>query len=161
MRCDQYFKIKAKRDYLPALEATGWQSKGLGMAWLANSLLTSAPLCRTRKQHPNSAAWIWYFNWSLATQFSGTWRTSHCLRIGYAGFGASEKAVVTYKTGVWVEQVYDFWRTFIRQPVILVGNSIGSLVALAAAFSHPEMVQGIVMLSLPDPALEEEATPKF
>lgn len=77
------------------------------------------------------------------------------------GFGASEKAVVTYKTGVWVEQVYDFWRTFIRQPVILVGNSIGSLVALAAAFSHPEMVQGIVMLSLPDPALEEEATPKF
>lgn len=77
------------------------------------------------------------------------------------GFGASEKAPVTYKVDVWVEQVYDFWRTFIRQPVVLVGNSIGSLVALAAAAAHPEMVQGIVMMSLPDPSLEEEATPKF
>lgn len=76
------------------------------------------------------------------------------------GFGASEKAPVSYKVALWVEQVYDFWRTFIRHPVVLVGNSIGSLVALAAAAKHPDMVQGIVMLSLPDPSLEEEAIPR-
>jgi haloalkane dehalogenase len=62
---------------------------------------------------------------------------------------------------LWVEQVYDFWQTFIRQPVVLVGNSNGSLVSLAAAAAHPEMVQGIVMMSLPDPSLEEEAIPPF
>ncbi len=77
------------------------------------------------------------------------------------GFGASEKAPASYKIDLWVEQVYDFWRTFIRQPVVLVGNSIGSLVCLLAAAVHPEMVQGMIMMSLFDLSLEEEATPKF
>lgn len=77
------------------------------------------------------------------------------------GFGASQKPPATYNVKLWVEQVYDFWRTFIRQPVVLIGNSIGSLVALAAAATHPDMVQGLVMMSLPDPSLEEEAIPQF
>jgi pimeloyl-ACP methyl ester carboxylesterase len=77
------------------------------------------------------------------------------------GFGASEKAPVNYRVELWVEQVYEFWQTFIRQPVILVGNSIGSLIALVAAAVHPDMVQGIVMMSLPDPTLEQEALPTF
>ena len=77
------------------------------------------------------------------------------------GFGASEKASVSYKVNLWVDQVYDFWRTFIRQPVILVGNSIGSLISLAAAARHPDMVQGVVMLSLPDPSVREEMIPAF
>ncbi len=77
------------------------------------------------------------------------------------GFGASEKAPVGYKVEVWVEQIYEFWQTFIRKPVVLVGNSIGSLIALAAVAAHPDMVQGIVMMSLPDPSLEEDAIPQF
>jgi pimeloyl-ACP methyl ester carboxylesterase len=77
------------------------------------------------------------------------------------GFGASEKAPVSYRVDLWVEQVYEFWRTFIRQPVVLVGNSIGSLVTLAAAARHPDMVQGIVMLSLPDMSIRQEAMPKL
>jgi pimeloyl-ACP methyl ester carboxylesterase len=75
------------------------------------------------------------------------------------GFGASEKAATNYNVELWVEQVYDFWKTFIRQPVILVGNSIGSLISLVAAANHPDMVQGIVMMSLPDPNLEQEMIP--
>ena len=77
------------------------------------------------------------------------------------GFGASEKASVSYKVNLWVDQVYDFWRTFIRQPVVLVGNSIGSLISLAAAARYPDMVQGVVMLSLPDPSVREEMIPAF
>ncbi|MBD2180965.1 alpha/beta fold hydrolase [Planktothrix sp. FACHB-1355] len=76
------------------------------------------------------------------------------------GFGASEKASAKYNVTLWVEQVYDFWRTFIRQPVVLVGNSIGSLVCIAAAAAHPEMVRGVVMMSLPDPSVEEEMIPR-
>jgi pimeloyl-ACP methyl ester carboxylesterase len=75
------------------------------------------------------------------------------------GFGASEKAPVNYSIELWVEQVYDFWKAFIREPVVLVGNSNGSLISLAAAAAHPDMVQGIVMMSLPDPSLEQEAIP--
>ena len=56
------------------------------------------------------------------------------------GFGGSRKAATNYSTYLWVELVYDFWQTFIRHPVVLVGNSIGSLVAMAAAAAshqHP------------------------
>jgi pimeloyl-ACP methyl ester carboxylesterase len=75
------------------------------------------------------------------------------------GFGASEKAPANYSIELWVEQVYDFWQAFIRKPAILVGNSNGSLISLAAAANHPDMVRGIVMMSLPDPSLEQEAIP--
>ncbi len=79
--------------------------------------------------------------------------------IDLLGFGASEKAATTYTVALWAEQIYDFWRTFIRRPLVLVGNSNGSLVSLAVAQAYPQMVAGIVMISLPDLAVEEEATP--
>ena len=75
------------------------------------------------------------------------------------GFGASRKAPADYKVDLWVQQVYDFWQTFIGQPVVLVGNSIGSLVCLVAAAAHPDMVSGIALLNLPDVSLREEALP--
>ncbi|PSF37711.1 alpha/beta hydrolase [Aphanothece hegewaldii CCALA 016] len=75
------------------------------------------------------------------------------------GFGASRKVYTTYNINLWVEQVYDFWRNFLQKPVILVGNSIGSLVCLLAAARYPEMVKGIAMLSLPDVSLRQEALP--
>jgi pimeloyl-ACP methyl ester carboxylesterase len=75
------------------------------------------------------------------------------------GWGASQKAPVNYSVSLWVEQVYEFWKTFVGQPVLLVGNSLGSLVCIAAADTHPDMVKGVIMMSLPDPTLEEEAIP--
>lgn len=77
------------------------------------------------------------------------------------GFGASQKAPLDYDVSVWVDQVYDFWRTFVRKPVVLVGNSIGSLICLAAAAAHPDMVAGVVTISLPDPSVRAEAVPAW
>jgi pimeloyl-ACP methyl ester carboxylesterase len=71
------------------------------------------------------------------------------------GFGASEKATAPYGPGFWADQVYDFWSTFIRQPVVLVGNSLGSLVSLTVAAKYPEMVRGLVMINLPDSSVLE------
>jgi pimeloyl-ACP methyl ester carboxylesterase len=76
------------------------------------------------------------------------------------GFGASRKARVNYSANLWTEQVYDFWQTFIGKPVILVGNSIGSLVALNVAWKYPEMVRGLVMLTIPDVSVRQEVLPK-
>jgi pimeloyl-ACP methyl ester carboxylesterase len=76
------------------------------------------------------------------------------------GFGASQKPATTYNIQLWVEQVYDFWRTFIRRPVALVGNSIGSLVCVGLTAAHPEMVAGMACLSLPDTSIREEMIPK-
>ncbi len=77
------------------------------------------------------------------------------------GFGASRKAQVNYNVELWVEQVYDFWSTFIKEPIVLVGNSIGSLVCLAAAYRYPEMVKGIVMVALPDMSARQDTIPKW
>ena len=77
------------------------------------------------------------------------------------GFGASRKAATNYQIDLWVEQVYDFWDTFVQHPVVLVGNSIGSLVCLAAAAKYPEMVRGLSLLNLPDVSLRQEAIPRW
>jgi pimeloyl-ACP methyl ester carboxylesterase len=76
------------------------------------------------------------------------------------GWGGSRKPNITYNIDLWVDQVYDFWQTFVGQPTILVGNSIGSLVALVAAARHPELAASLVMVSLPDLSAEQEMIPR-
>jgi pimeloyl-ACP methyl ester carboxylesterase len=76
------------------------------------------------------------------------------------GWGGSRKPNIQYDIDLWVDQVYDFWQTFIGQPLILVGNSIGSLVALVAAARHPELAHSLVMVSLPDLSAEQELIPR-
>lgn len=65
------------------------------------------------------------------------------------GFGASEKTYTEYGIPLWSKLVFDFWQEFISQPCILVGNSLGSLIALNTAASYPQTAKGLVMLSLP------------
>ncbi len=81
--------------------------------------------------------------------------------IDLLGFGASRKADTEYSASLWTEQLHDFWQTFIGTPVILVGNSIGSLVCLNATASYPEMVKGLVMLSLVDASEREDTLSSF
>ncbi len=75
------------------------------------------------------------------------------------GFGASRKADIDYSVSLWAEQVRDFWATSIGEPVVLVGNSLGSLVAATAAARYPELACGLVMLNLPDVSLRQAAIP--
>lgn len=77
--------------------------------------------------------------------------------IDLIGFGVSEKASTTYNVNLWVAQVYEFWRTFIGRPIVLVGHSLGALVALSAAVAHPEMVDRLVLITLP--AARQELLP--
>ncbi|KAI9131763.1 alpha/beta fold hydrolase [Acaryochloris sp. CCMEE 5410] len=86
----------------------------------------------------------WRFNIPVFAQD----RTVYALDL--LGFGASEKVSTDYLVTLWVEQVHDFWQTYIRTPMVLVGNSLGSLVSLTAAALYPEMVAGLAMLTLPD-----------
>lgn len=77
------------------------------------------------------------------------------------GFGGSRKADTAYSTYLWAEQVYEFWRQIIGVPVVVVGNSIGALVAMTLAYQYPEMATGLVMLSLPDVSLRQSALPPW
>ncbi|MCU0551740.1 MAG: alpha/beta fold hydrolase [Leptolyngbya sp. Prado105] len=79
--------------------------------------------------------------------------------IDLLGFGASDKPDINYSIELWVEQLHDFWQTCVDKPVILVGNSIGSLICSVTARKYPEMVRGVAMISLPDPASQHEVIP--
>ncbi|CCH66737.1 Possible alpha/beta hydrolase superfamily,slr1827 homolog [Richelia intracellularis HH01] len=98
-------------------------------------------------------------HWRNNLEVLGSYHTVYALDL--LGFGASQKAPANYKVKLWVEQIYDFWRAFIRKPVVLVGNSIGSLISLAVTASHPEIVKSAVIMSLPDLSWEEKITPAF
>ncbi|WP_342596818.1 alpha/beta fold hydrolase [Cyanobacterium aponinum UTEX 3222] len=81
--------------------------------------------------------------------------------IDLLGFGNSEKAYAEYGIPFWSELVKDFWDNFINQPCIIIGNSIGSLIALNAVANYPKIARGLVMISLPDIYGRREVIPPF
>ena len=79
--------------------------------------------------------------------------------IDLLGFGKSDqpgiKQVGKLDNGIWCDQITDFINEIIRpinsKKIILIGNSLGGLVALTCAVSIPEEISGIVVSPLPDP----------
>lgn len=69
--------------------------------------------------------------------------------IDLVGFGGSQKVACALNSDLWVAQVTDFWRAFLGRPMILMGHSLGALVALQAATSYPAQVERLIMLTLP------------
>ncbi len=97
-------------------------------------------------------------HWQHNLEFLATHHTVYGLDL--VGWGGSRKPNIKYDINLWVDQVYDFWQAFVGQPMILIGNSIGSLVALVAAARYPEMAASLIMVSLPDLSAEQEMIPK-
>lgn len=145
--------------------ALNWQQRvGNQRDWIWRGWQIRYTYIRAHQTHQNTTPLILLHgfgasigHWRHNLEVLGEFHTVYALDM--LGFGGSEKAPANYSIELWVEQVYEFWQAFIRQPVVLIGNSNGSLVSLAAAAGHPEMVKGIVMMSLPDPSLEQEAIP--
>jgi pimeloyl-ACP methyl ester carboxylesterase len=71
--------------------------------------------------------------------------------IDLIGFGGSDKPFpndpIAYTFETWSQQIIDFCREVIGEPVYLVANSIGCVVAMQAAVDAPDWVQGIVMIN--------------
>ncbi|GKU99190.1 hypothetical protein SLEP1_g12069 [Rubroshorea leprosula] len=67
--------------------------------------------------------------------------------IDLLGFGWSDKAIVEYDTMIWRDQVVDFLKEIVKEPSVLVGNSLGGFTALVAAVGLPEQVVGVALLN--------------
>ncbi len=74
-----------------------------------------------------------------------------CYAIDLIGFGASAKPKpgleIEYTFETWAELVVDFCREVIGSPTVLVGNSIGCIVALQAAVTNPDDIRGVALLN--------------
>lgn len=84
------------------------------------------------------------------------------------GFGGSEKPATDYSGTLWVSQLTAFLDTIVREPAILIGNSIGSAIALTVAHqsqrtgnltSNRNRVVGAIALSLPDTSARADMIP--
>ncbi|CAN1225532.1 Pheophytinase, chloroplastic [Linum perenne] len=67
--------------------------------------------------------------------------------IDLLGFGWSEKALVDYDAMIWKDQIVDFMKQIVKEPAVLVGNSLGGFTALISAVGLPEQVTGVVLLN--------------
>jgi pimeloyl-ACP methyl ester carboxylesterase len=71
--------------------------------------------------------------------------------IDLIGFGGSEKpqpgTEIDYTMETWAAQVADFCREVVGEPALLIGNSIGCVVAMQTAVDYPEWVKKVAMLN--------------
>ncbi|MEL7036432.1 MAG: alpha/beta fold hydrolase [Cyanobacteria bacterium J06592_8] len=142
----------------------GFQRDWVWRGWQIRYTYIRAKLNRTTTPNNPATPMIFLHGFGAAI---GHWRyslqelsQSHTVyALDLLGFGASQKAIANYDTTLWADLVHDFWLTFIQEPAILVGNSVGSLVALVAAARYPQMAKGAVAISLPDPSAQTEAIP--
>ncbi|GHB42574.1 hypothetical protein GCM10007094_34810 [Pseudovibrio japonicus] len=50
-----------------------------------------------------------------------------------------------YNTNVYIEDIYEFWTFTGEEPVVLLGSSLGALLAMLMVEDHPDMLAGIVL----------------
>ncbi|KAK1280951.1 hypothetical protein QJS04_geneDACA023181 [Acorus gramineus] len=67
--------------------------------------------------------------------------------IDLLGFGWSEKALVEYDATVWRDQIADFLKEIVKEPAVLIGNSLGGFTALFTAAELPEEILGVALLN--------------
>ena len=69
------------------------------------------------------------------------------------GFGASSQTPLCLDNRLWARQLEAFLHDVVRGPAVLVGHSLGGLVALTCAVYFPTAVRAVVAAPLPDPTL--------
>lgn len=67
--------------------------------------------------------------------------------IDLLGFGGSDKPVLSYTVELWQQQIKDFWDTYIKEPTVFIGNSIGALLSLMVVTNYPEIAAGGVLIN--------------
>lgn len=70
------------------------------------------------------------------------------------GFGASSQpGALRLDNRLWARQVAAFIQEVVRRSAVLIGHSLGGLVALTCSVLFPQMVRAVVATPLPDPTL--------
>jgi pimeloyl-ACP methyl ester carboxylesterase len=73
--------------------------------------------------------------------------------IDLIGFGASSQPALRLDNRLWARQLHAFLEEVVQGPAVLVGHSLGGLVALSCSVFFPSLVRAVVAAPLPDPAL--------
>jgi len=129
-----------------------WIWNGFKIAWFVENEKNNIPLLFLHGFGANSNHWrknIKNFAQNGYAVYS----------VDLLGFGESDqpgiKEVGKLDNGIWCDQITDFITDIIRpitsNKIVIIGNSLGGLVALTCAVSIPEEIFGIIASPLPDP----------
>jgi pimeloyl-ACP methyl ester carboxylesterase len=103
---------------------------------------SGAPVILIHGSGPGVSAWA---NWRLALPYLA--EQLHVFAYDQLGFGDTElPAEPRYGLSHWVDHLLNFMRAVGVKRAHLVGNSMGASVALAAAVTHPEVVDRLVLM---------------
>jgi pimeloyl-ACP methyl ester carboxylesterase len=74
-------------------------------------------------------------------------RSFRVIAVDLPGYGKSDKPLVNYRVGMWVDHLEAFLRELKIERVSLVGASLGGWVAAAFTLEHPHRVDRLVLVS--------------
>ena len=142
-------------------ESNYWNWKGFKIFWNVKGQENKQPLIMLHGFGASSKHWRKNSNYFAKKGYS-------VYSIDLIGFGKSAqpgiREVGKLDNGVWCNQVNDFIRQVIRpktsNKIILIGNSLGSLVALTCAVYLKNEILGVIASSLPD-SLQIKKASKF
>ncbi len=103
---------------------------------------SGAPVILIHGSGPGVSAWA---NWQFAIPYLA--QKLHVFAYDQLGFGYSDPAPnQSYSLESWTNHLLNFMQAVGIKRAHLVGNSMGASVALAAAITHPEVVDRLVLM---------------
>ncbi|WP_396099558.1 alpha/beta fold hydrolase [Cyanobium sp. WAJ14-Wanaka] len=123
-----------------------WQWRGVTCHWRVLGDPLHPPLLLLHGFAAGSGHW----RRNAAPLAAAGWRV---YGLDLVGFGASCQPRLWLDNRLWARQVQAFLEQVVRSPAVLVGNSLGGLVALSAAVFHPTWVRAVAAAPLADPSL--------
>lgn len=73
----------------------------------------------------------------------------HVYAIDFRGHGKSKPTPGAYRLQDYLNDCYFFIKEKIRQPTIILGHSLGGMIAIMLAANHPELVRSLVVIDAP------------
>ena len=133
------------------LNSNSWMWRGFNTSWHIKGHKNKYPILLLHGFGASGAHWRKNINYFAEKGFI-------VYSLDLIGFGNSAqpgiKEINKLDNGVWCDQVLDFINQIIRpnnsEKIILIGNSLGSLVALTCAVKAPSEIQGMIASPLPD-----------
>ncbi len=155
-------EIQTQPDLLNSSEASYWSWNDLDVSWSKTSspnelspailLIHGFGACKEHWRHNQSVI-------SAATD---------CYAIDLIGFGESSQPKARLKGEAynpeafcycfdsWAEQISAFCKEVIKKPVLLIGNSIGGVIALRAAQNLQDECKGIVLIDCAQRTMDDK-----
>ena len=127
-------------------EQADWHWRGQRCHWRVLGEASAPPLVLVH----GFAAGCGHWRRNAAALAAAGWRV---YGLDLIGFGASSQPALRLDNRLWSRQLQAFLEQVVQGPAVLVGHSLGGLVALSCGVFFPGWVRAVVAAPLPDPTL--------